>query len=199
MLTKSSSRRNFFKGLLASGTSFCFLGCPNPITAQTNEQHKFDNDSKKSFKEVFEFAYQQRFIPLMKIMGQEIGREKFISLLQEASSKVRYESSKKQVSNLEKNDFATYKGTWTTKDHFWDNVLSLDIIENTDSVFEVKVNECLWAKTFKNSDASDIGFACHCHTDFAEVKAFNPKLKLVRTKTLMQGHDCCNFRYTMET
>ncbi|HEX04352.1 MAG TPA: hypothetical protein ENH10_04230 [Bacteroidetes bacterium] len=32
----------------------------------------------------------------------------------------------------------------------------------------------------------------------AEVPAFNPKVKLVRTKTLMQGNDCCYFRYTIE-
>lgn len=135
----------------------------------------------------------------MKIMSQEIGREKFISLLQEASSKRVYESTKKQVSTLEKNDFATYNEFWYIKDHFWKNVLSFDIIENTDSVFEANVNECLWAKIFKDNDASDIGYACHCHTDFADAQAFNPKIKLVRTKTLMQGHDCCNFRYTLET
>jgi hypothetical protein len=28
--------------------------------------------------------------------------------------------------------------------------------------------------------------------------AFNPKLQMIRSKTLMQGHDGCNRRYVME-
>ena len=83
-------------------------------------------------------------------------------------------------------------------DHFWNHVVSLDIAENTDSVFEVKINECLWAKTFQENNASDIGFSCICYPDFAAAQAFNPKMKLIRTKTLMQGHDCCNHRWIME-
>jgi hypothetical protein len=37
-----------------------------------------------------------------------------------------------------------------------------------------------------------------CSPDFAIAAGFNPKLRLTRTKTLMQGHDSCHFRYTME-
>lgn len=42
-----------------------------------------------------------------------------------------------------------------------------------------------------------IGYSAHCFSDFAGASAFNPKLKLVRTKTLMRGHDCCNHRWTL--
>jgi hypothetical protein len=31
--------------------------------------------------------------------------------------------------------------------------------------------------------------------DFGLPVGLNPKFKLIRTKTLMQGHDCCNHRY----
>jgi hypothetical protein len=47
-------------------------------------------------------------------------------------------------------------------------------------------------------NAADIGFATVCFTDYATAAAFNPKLKMIRSKTLMQGHDCCNHRYVME-
>jgi hypothetical protein len=198
MLTKNSSRRKFIKSLLASGTSFCFLGCPNFIKAQTNEQHKFEIDSKMSFQKVFGFAYQRGFIPLMKIMGQEIGKEKFIDLLKKASNKMANESTKKWAKSLENNDFASFTEPMRNPDHFWKNVLSFEIIEDSETVLEVKIHECLWAKTFKESNAEDIGYSCICYPDFVAAQAFNPKMKLERTKTLMQGNDCCNHRWILE-
>jgi hypothetical protein len=63
---------------------------------------------------------------------------------------------------------------------------------------EIKITECLWAKTFRAANAADIGYATICYSDFAGAVAFNPKMRLVRTKTLMQGHDCCNHRWVLE-
>jgi len=57
--------------------------------------------------------------------------------------------------------------------------------------------ECLWAKTFREADAGDIGYAGCCYGDYGMTKSFNPKLKLERNKTLMQGHDCCHFKWSM--
>ncbi len=37
------------------------------------------------------------------------------------------------------------------------------------------------------------------NSDFATVTAFNPKLKMIRTKTLMQGADSCDHRYIVVT
>jgi len=199
MIKKNSSRRNFIKGLFASGTSFCFLGCSNLIAEQTNEQHKFDVDSKMSFKEVFEFAYKFELIPLIEAVSQEIGREKLISLLEKTSSKMASEYAKMQASNFEKNDLATFSEQARNPNHFLKNVTSYDVVKYTDSVFELEIHECLWAKIFRESNAADIGYSCICHPDFSAAQTFNPKLKLIRTKTLMQGDECCNHRYIMET
>ena len=35
-------------------------------------------------------------------------------------------------------------------------------------------------------------------SDFAMAKAFHPNLKLVRTKSLMKGNDCCDSTYIWE-
>ncbi len=77
-------------------------------------------------------------------------------------------------------------------------MMAYEVIEKSDEVYEMKVTECLWAKTFRDKNAADIGYATVCHGDFTEATAYHPKLKLKRTKTLMQGHDCCNHRWTWE-
>jgi hypothetical protein len=72
------------------------------------------------------------------------------------------------------------------------------MVEDTERAAEMKVTECLWAKTFRDAGAGDIGYALMCHGDFATAPAFNAKMKMTRTKTLMQGHDCCNPRWTLQ-
>ena len=51
-----------------------------------------------------------------------------------------------------------------------------------------------WAKTFREAGSADIGYAAVCHEDYAACQAFNPKIKMIRTKTLMQGDGCCDHR-----
>jgi hypothetical protein len=71
-------------------------------------------------------------------------------------------------------------------------------VKQIDDEFEIKFTECLWAKTFREADAGDIGYAGCCYQDYAMTKAFNPKMELIREKTLMQGADCCHFKWRMK-
>jgi hypothetical protein len=74
--------------------------------------------------------------------------------------------------------------------------LTLEIVEDTEKVFELKVTECLWATVFKSAGLEgEIGHAAVCNMDYAWPRAFNPDFKMERSKTLMQGDDCCNHRY----
>ena len=147
-----------------------------------------------SFKEVYEFAYTGSFIPVMQNIANEIGKERFIPMLKEASSKSASQWIKNQTESLPSNDFSTFKAFFKSEDRFWRHVLTKAIVEETDKAIEVKITECLWAETFRSADASDIGYASICHPDFAMNSAFNPKIRLIRTTTLMEGHDCCNHR-----
>ncbi len=64
--------------------------------------------------------------------------------------------------------------------------------------FEVKVTECLWATTYRILNAGDLGYILSCCADFAKAERFNPKMRMIRTKTLMQGEPFCNNRYVIE-
>jgi hypothetical protein len=75
------------------------------------------------------------------------------------------------------------------------NVLTMEIVEDTDTAFELEVTECIWADTFLRAQAGHIGFASVCWGDYAWAESFNDKITMVRDKTLMEGHDYCNHRY----
>jgi hypothetical protein len=71
------------------------------------------------------------------------------------------------------------------------------MVKDAEKEAELVVTECLWAKTFHQADAADIGYAAICHGDVAATAAFNPKLKMTRSKNLMKGDNECRFQWVM--
>ena len=69
------------------------------------------------------------------------------------------------------------------------------MVEDNETIFEMKVTEYLTEVVFREADVLDLGYACVCHADFGLPVGINLKMKLIRTKTLMQDHSYCNHRY----
>jgi hypothetical protein len=72
------------------------------------------------------------------------------------------------------------------------HALEAEIVEQSPEAFEYRVKRCLWAKTFRDEGAGDIGYALVCYPDYAVARGLNPKLQLIRMKTLMEGDDSCS-------
>jgi len=176
------------------GCALMCAGCGPAAAAAA--KHKFSEKSEMTYEQIYQFAYGG-FIPLMKNLAEELGKDRFDALLKQAASQAGVQAAKEQAKKLGKNDLAAFMAPVKSKDPFWQQVLTFEFVEDTEKAAEIKVTECLWAKTFREANAADIGYAAVCHGDFAYAPAFNPKMKMIRTKTLMRGHDCCNHRYVM--
>ena len=164
----------------------------------TSGKHKFTDDSGMTFEEVSDLAFRSHLIPLMQGLADELEDRSFIEILKRAATRAGSRRGVDHARNLGSNDFAAFTGVMRDPDRFLQHIITYDVVEDTDETFEIKVTECLWAKTFRANDAQDIGHAAICHPDYAEAQAFNPKMRMIRTKTLMQGHDCCNHRWIWE-
>ncbi len=182
-------------GMLCLGCSRATAGQQPPATPA--QASKFDADSKMTFKQVWQFAYGGD-IPMLKALGDQIGREKFLPMLQEAASKAAAEGMKRSAPPPPKNTLAAFTSGMKSNEYFWSHAITLKWVEETERAAEVRVTECLWAQTFRAADAADIGYGMICHPDFAAATAFNPKMHMQRTKTLMQGHEYCNHRWVVE-
>lgn len=208
MNTKASfvkhSRRQFLSKILPAGSLFC-LGCSNlPSYARTegkpvvsSTQHKYLENSGMSFQEVYNFAFKEFYIPIMQSLANEIGKDEFIEMLKRASSEIGAQSGRDMAKRMQRNDLAAYASNLKANE-LYKHVLTYEIVEETDKAVQLKIIECLWAKTFREAEASDIGYAAVCYPDYAWTSAFNPKMIFIRTKTLMQGHDCCDNRRVLE-
>ena len=152
-----------------------------------------------SYVEMFKMFYVEGLIPTMKAMGEEIGRDKLVEMLKRASSKAAEEGVKEWTKTLASRDLATLTADMRKPSPLYKHALSFEILEDKPTVFEARVTECLWAKTFRGAGAADIGYAYICYPDSAATKAFNPKIRVTHSgKTLMEGNDRCQSRMVME-
>lgn len=157
-------------------------------------EHKFLENSNLSYQEVFDFSFKS-LIPVLKDLAKELGEEQVYEILK----RIVYESALKggqtTAGDLPCNDFEAFKLLMKESSPFWEHVFSMEIVEDTPETIEVKVSECLWAKTFREMGAEDLGYLLVCYRDYADCKGFNPKITMVRSKTLMQGDEYCNHRF----
>ena len=84
--------------------------------------------------------------------------------------------------------------------HLWTKggSLEIEVKEQSDTTFSFNVVRCRYAETYKAMGMGEIGHLLSCNRDGAFCEGYDPKLKLERTQTIMQGASHCNFKYTYE-
>jgi len=152
-----------------------------------------------TMQQVYNFAYKQSYIPAMKNLMQQIGKEKFLEMLKK-SSEMLYETEKDAGINYNERTLTAFADDLRRQaEGFHKLRCTFEFIQSDEHVLEMRTTECLWAKTFREADAAEIGYAGFCYQDYPWAKAYNPKLTLIRDKTLMQGDAYCNNKWVMET
>ena len=68
-------------------------------------------------------------------------------------------------------------------------------IEDSEDCCSFDVTYCAFAEIYRELGYGDIGTIISCERDEAFLNGFDENLELVRSKTLMEGGDCCDFCY----
>jgi hypothetical protein len=201
--SKGSSRRQFLATVVPACAIAC-LGCSTAF-AQTEgktvedeapkDVHPFDAEypRKLTFRQVIGARYRGS-IRLAKALQEEMGEEKFIEFLKNTTTQRMLDYGKSQAEKADDPSLHAYTEQFRDLDKY-KNTLVMEIVEDSEKVFELKVTECLWASTFRDADAGEIGFAMVCHGDYAWAEGYNSKIRMIRDKTLMEGAPICNHRY----
>ena len=134
--------------------------------------------------------------PLIKAFMAEIGDERALEIAREVIVSLARESGEMLHQLAGENSleqFARGLPLWNR-----DDALIFDILESTSEKLSMNVTRCRYAEMYKELGLADLGFTLSCGRDYAMVEGFNPKIKLERTQTIMEGSDHCDFRYTLE-
>lgn len=68
-------------------------------------------------------------------------------------------------------------------------------MEAMDGGIQMNCTACPFASMYKALGGEEWGYALYCAADADLTKAFNPQIGFRRTRTLMEGHACCDHFY----
>ncbi len=89
--------------------------------------------------------------------------------------------------------FIDRQGLWRMGD-----ALTTEVIEESDDRYAFHVTRCRYAEMYREMGLGEIGHLLSCQRDGTFCEGYDPKLKLTRTQTLMQGASHCDFDYRYE-
>jgi hypothetical protein len=164
-----------------------------------------DKGSSK-FETSIETTVRQHFldihgkeVAIIREMERVLGKEKADTIVRKWSEHNAVEdvrrlvqAEKKPIKNFA--DVSALVRRWVD-DLNSSNMEDVSITEETADKCACTVVQCIYATVFKALNATDLGYIRFCEHDFETAKAIHPKVALRRTKTLMQGNDCCDFVY----
>ena len=161
------------------------------------EKHRFDKEFPYplTLRQYFSRQLTKITEPL-KAIENEIGEKKLLPILHEFSIRKSEAEGGELAKKSPNRDFCTYCDRFRTGQ--MKSLITYVIVEDSEKAFEINVSECILVQPMLELNAGRIGNALLCDGDYGNAQGFNPKIKLIRNKTLMLGHDCCNHRYVLQ-
>lgn len=134
---------------------------------------------------------------LISAFADKIGYDKAVDIATEVIRKDAVLSGKILAEEYSGNSIAELskiaKDVWAK-----DDALEIKIIKETEKELFFDVSYCGYAEVYEKLGVKKLGCILSCIRDFYFLEGFNPRITLKRTKTIMEGGDCCDFRYTEE-
>lgn len=134
--------------------------------------------------------------PMLNAFKERFGEDETRETAVEVITKIAQEQGAEMAQFLGGNDletFAANKDPWRKG-----GALDVEELERNDKVYSFNVTRCGYADMYRKMGYGDLGDIFSCTRDFEFSTGFNPKIKLSREQTIMQGAEFCNFRYTLE-
>lgn len=164
----------------------------------TNKKtHKFDCPMKRplTHRERFNLEYASHFIPFLKLLEQEIGHEAVIDYLHKLALQEAEEYAAYVVESKGKKDLSVFKEDYNPTTPGISDLLTIEVVEDTDEAYGIKITECLWADVFREAEAAEFGHAAVCNGDVPFARCINPNIDLALDGTIMEGKEACRLRY----
>lgn len=113
---------------------------------------------------------------------------------------VRRSSIEQGAGMREQDGGKTSLQTFIDRQELWTRggALAIDVKEQSSERFTFHVTRCEYARMYREMGLGEIGHLLSCQRDGTFCEGYDPKLKLKRTQTIMQGASHCDFAYTYE-
>jgi hypothetical protein len=79
-----------------------------------------------------------------------------------------------------------------------EDAVTLRLLEESEARLRFDVTHCRYVELYERLGMKELGFCLSCSRDEAFARGFNPRLRLARSQTIMQGALFCDFHFTLE-
>jgi hypothetical protein len=79
-----------------------------------------------------------------------------------------------------------------------DETMTLRLLEENESRLRFDVIRCRYVELYERLGMKELDFCLSCSRDEAFARGFNPRIRLARSQTIMQGAPFCDFHFTLE-
>ena len=151
----------------------------------------------EKFKEI-PLLQQREFVakvigPLIRAFSLEFGEERAYEVVRRALKDISREAGK-ELSEKCGGGLESFKKNCIAR---WNagGALESTLKEDSADCCRFDVTRCAFAELYRELGYGDIGSVISCERDAAFLEGFDEGLELVRSKTLMEGGDRCDFCY----
>jgi hypothetical protein len=136
-------------------------------------------------------------VPLIRACAEKMGREQAQTVATEAIRALARAAGREMAKKLGANNMAALA---TVVREVWSrgNALDVNILEESSQELSFDVTRCAYAELYEELGIKEFGGCLSCSRDASFAEGFNPRLKLQRTQTIMEGAPSCDFRFSLE-
>jgi len=135
--------------------------------------------------------------PIIRAVAKKIGMESALAILREVNRQEAFQRGQSMRKNDGQNgiqELVDEVATWG-EGGVWEMV----VLEQTPKSYFFNVTRCPYYEKYRELGLDELGIAFSCCRDEPFARGLNPRLILIRTKTLMEGADYCDFQYYLNT
>ena len=135
--------------------------------------------------------------PIIQAVAEKIGKQEALELLQEVNEQEAYQRGQ----SMQKTEGAIGIAELVIDVASWGEggTWEMEVLEQTETTYFFNVTRCPYYEKYRELGLGEYGVGLSCCRDEPFARGFNPNLRLVRTQTIMEGANHCDFRYYLET
>lgn len=133
--------------------------------------------------------------PVLAALTNEFDRQRVLEIVRQTIVRIARQQGEQLAAVLAGNSlehFAASMEDWKKND-----AMQIEVLEQTPERFSFNVRRCRYAEMYRQLGIPELGELLSCNRDFSLIEGFNPKVRLTRTQTIMQGAEFCDFRFVL--
>lgn len=134
--------------------------------------------------------------PLIRAFIEKYGADEALPVVRQAVKHLALQGGALRAAQAGGNslaDFAKSQSLMAKGD-----ALRVEVLTLSETKYHYHIVRCRYAELYTELGMGELGYLLSCGRDFDMIRGFNPRMKLTRTKTIMQGDDHCDFRITLQ-